>query len=89
MEVAVLHLDRLIALKNEAVAVREMRKHLAWYLKGLPGGARVKDVIMEETGRDRMVAILESYVKSLEEDTEFQSGSAASGGESAAEEVAY
>lgn len=66
MEVAILHLDRLIALKNEAVAVREMRKHLAWYLKGLPGGARVKDVIMEETGRDRMVAILETYIASLE-----------------------
>lgn len=66
MEVAILHLDRLIALKNEAVAVREMRKHLAWYLKGLPGGARVKDIIMEETGRDRMVSILETYIASLE-----------------------
>ncbi|MEV5030773.1 tRNA dihydrouridine synthase DusB [Paenibacillus sp. LPE1-1-1.1] len=73
LEVAILHLDRLVALKNEAVAVREMRKHLAWYLKGLPGGARVKDVIMEETGRDPMVAILENYVRSLEEDAEFQS----------------
>ncbi len=71
LEVAVLHLDRLIALRNEAVAVREMRKHLAWYLKGLPDGARVKDAIMEETGRDRLVAILESYVKSLEEDGEY------------------
>ncbi|WP_051250569.1 tRNA dihydrouridine synthase DusB [Paenibacillus harenae] len=91
IEVAILHLNRLIALKNEAVAVREMRKHLAWYLKGLPGGARVKDVIMEETGRDRMVAILENYVRSLEEDTEFQPGSAASSGgkSSAAEEIAY
>ncbi|MFD0591145.1 tRNA dihydrouridine synthase DusB [Paenibacillus sp. GCM10027627] len=68
MDVAILHLDRLIALKNEAVAVREMRKHLAWYLKGLPGGARVKDVIMEETDRDRMVAILEKYILSLEEE---------------------
>jgi len=67
MEVAILHLDRLIALRNEHVAVREMRKHLAWYLKGLPGGARVKDVIMEETGRDRLVAIVEDYIRSLEE----------------------
>ncbi|MEK3885256.1 tRNA dihydrouridine synthase DusB [Paenibacillus sp. PL2-23] len=70
MEVAILHLDRLIALKNEAVAVREMRKHLAWYLKGLPGGARVKDVIMEETGRDRMVAILENYINTLEQEAD-------------------
>jgi nifR3 family TIM-barrel protein len=68
MKVAILHLDRLIAIRNEAVAVREMRKHLAWYLKGLPGGARVKDVIMEETGRDRLVAILDQYISSLEEE---------------------
>lgn len=78
MEVAILHLDRLIALKNEAVAVREMRKHLAWYLKGLPGGARVKDVIMEETGRDRMVSILETYINSLEQEDDTQQASASS-----------
>ncbi len=34
MDVCVLHMDRLIALKNENVAVREMRKHASWYLKG-------------------------------------------------------
>ena len=90
MEVAILHLDRLVALKNEAVAVREMRKHLAWYLKGLPGGARVKDIIMEETGRDPMVAILENYVRSLEEDTEFQPARTTQGGdEGSAEEVVH
>jgi len=67
VEIAVLHMDRLIALKGEAQAVREMRKHLAWYLKGLPRAARVKDQIMEETSRDRMVSILNDYVDSLEE----------------------
>lgn len=88
LEVAILHLDRLIALKNEAVAVREMRKHLAWYLKGLPGGARVKDVIMEETGRDRMVAILENYIRSLEEDAE-QEQNGASSAPTGAEEIIH
>jgi len=68
MKVAILHMDRLASLKGESVAVREMRKHLAWYLKGLPGAARVKDTIMEETGRDNMVQILEQYILSLGED---------------------
>lgn len=66
IRVAILHMDRLVALKGEAVAVREMRKHMAWYLKGLKGAARVKDVIMEETKRDEMVQILEQYVAGLE-----------------------
>ncbi|MMZ60001.1 tRNA-dihydrouridine synthase C [compost metagenome] len=65
IRIAILHMDRLAALKGEAVAVREMRKHLAWYLKGLKGAARIKDVIMEETKRDEMVRILENFVAEL------------------------
>ncbi|WP_223070497.1 tRNA dihydrouridine synthase DusB [Paenibacillus caui] len=65
IRIAILHMDRLVALRGEQVAVKEMRKHIAWYLKGLKGGARVKDVIMEETKREEMVRILEDFVASL------------------------
>ncbi|MDY7993687.1 tRNA dihydrouridine synthase DusB [Paenibacillus polymyxa] len=65
IRIAILHMDRLVALKGEAVAVREMRKHLAWYLKGFKGSARIKDVIMEETKRDDMVRILDQFVSQL------------------------
>ncbi|ASA25063.1 tRNA dihydrouridine synthase DusB [Paenibacillus donghaensis] len=65
LDVAILHMDRLIALKGEHVAVREMRKHLAWYLKGLKAAARVKDQIMEETKRDEMVKILNDFVEQM------------------------
>ncbi|GIO39760.1 putative tRNA-dihydrouridine synthase 1 [Paenibacillus antibioticophila] len=64
IRIAILHMDRLAALKGEHVAVKEMRKHLAWYLKGLKGAARIKDAIMEETRRDEMVRILEEFVAS-------------------------
>lgn len=70
IKVAILHMDRLVALKGEAVAVREMRKHLAWYLKGLKAAARVKDVIMEETKRDEMVRILNDFVAQLKDEEE-------------------
>lgn len=65
IRIAILHMDRLAALKGESVAVREMRKHMAWYMKGLNGAARIKDVIMEETKRDEMVRILEDFVGEL------------------------
>jgi nifR3 family TIM-barrel protein len=65
IRIAILHMDRLVSLKGEQVAVKEMRKHLAWYLKGLPGAARVKDTIMERTKRDEMVAILNDFVEHL------------------------
>lgn len=78
IEIAILHMDRLCALRGEAIAVREMRKHLAWYLKGLKGSARVKDMIMEETSRDTLVDILQQYVASLrEEEAQSRSDAAA------------
>jgi nifR3 family TIM-barrel protein len=67
VEVALDHLDRLIALKGEKIAVKEMRKHLAWYLKGLRGSARIKDQIMEETTRAHVVQILQDYLLTLQE----------------------
>ena len=33
------HFEDTAALKGEYVAVREMRKHVGWYLKGVPGAA--------------------------------------------------
>jgi nifR3 family TIM-barrel protein len=67
IDIAILHMDRLIALKGESVAVKEMRKHMAWYLKGLPGAARVKDVIMELTEREALVRVLRDYIDGLAE----------------------
>jgi nifR3 family TIM-barrel protein len=40
--VALRHLELFIGLAGERVALREMRKHLAWYAKGLPGAARFR-----------------------------------------------
>lgn len=85
MEIAILHMDRLISLKGESTAVREMRKHMAWYMKGLPGSARIKDNIMEETGRDNMVAILNQYIDALPEDAHKPISASWSDGEAAAQ----
>ncbi|MFK7696897.1 tRNA dihydrouridine synthase DusB [Paenibacillus sp. HJGM_3] len=73
MKIAILHLDRLVELKGEHVAVKEMRKHMAWYLKGLRDSARVKDVIMEHTRRDQMVYTLQEFVEQGESDSETDS----------------
>jgi tRNA-dihydrouridine synthase len=54
-----------------------MRKHMAWYLKGLKGAARVKDVIMEMTERDAMVRVLTEFVERMEEAEDSVDGSEA------------
>jgi len=67
MEIAILHMDRLIALRGEEVAVKEMRKHAAWYLKGLHGGAKLKDIINKATTRDEMAGYLLTFAQEVEE----------------------
>jgi nifR3 family TIM-barrel protein len=44
-ETAVRHYKLLVETKGEDVANREMRKHLAWYTKGLRGAARLRERI--------------------------------------------
>ena len=78
VKVAILHMERLIKIKGEVIAVREMRKHLSWYLKGMKSAARVKDVIMAGTKRDEMVKILEDFVVTLKQDEEIEGSEAAS-----------
>ncbi|MFA9559815.1 tRNA dihydrouridine synthase DusB [Evansella sp. AB-rgal1] len=66
MDVCVLHMDRLVDLKGEVVAVREMRKHAAWYIKGLKGAAKYRDAINSVTKRDDMAKVLYELVDQQE-----------------------
>ena len=42
IQTALDHLELAIQIKGEWVAVREMRKQLAWYIKGRPGAAQIR-----------------------------------------------
>ncbi len=39
------HLYDVLQRRGEARGIREMRKHLAWYFKGMPGAARLREKI--------------------------------------------
>jgi nifR3 family TIM-barrel protein len=67
IDVCLLHLDRLIRLKSEHIAVREMRKHAAWYLKGVSGNAKVRNAINDCNTREELVMLLNGLVEEIEE----------------------
>ncbi|KUP04197.1 tRNA-dihydrouridine synthase [Bacillus coahuilensis m2-6] len=67
IDVCKLHLDRLINLKGEHVAVREMRKHAAWYLKGIRGNGKFRNAVNESNTRHDLVAVLDGLVEQAEE----------------------
>jgi nifR3 family TIM-barrel protein len=56
---AVRHLQMLVAMKGEKAAVKEMRKHLVYYLRGLPGAARLRQHLYTLDNAAAVVAALE------------------------------
>jgi tRNA-dihydrouridine synthase B len=62
---AVAHLKRTVAEKGEFIGVKEMRKHLAWYLKGMPGSNVVKTEIFKRNSVAEVEEILWDYLNSL------------------------
>ena len=62
IHMALEHCRRLITLKGESKAMPEMRKHLAWYLKGLPGTAALKDKLFHCARYAEAEALLLSYL---------------------------
>lgn len=59
------HLDLAVAREREDVAIPKMRKHIAWYLKGLKHSSIAKDMINKETTYNGVISILNEYFESL------------------------
>ena len=57
------HLDYLMEIHPEEVAVKEMRMHVSYYLKGMPNGKEVKDKIFKVCKKDDFNKILDNYLK--------------------------
>jgi nifR3 family TIM-barrel protein len=64
IDVALRHLELAIEFKGEWVAVREMRKQLAWYVKGRPGAAQIRANLNLATSKEEIQAILRSAAQS-------------------------
>lgn len=62
------HLDRVVVLKGEICAVQQMRKHVAWYIKGLRDAARIRTAVNHLSGRAEVLALLEDYFAKLAEE---------------------
>lgn len=67
LHVALDHLERSIAFKGESVACKEMRKHLAWYIKGLRGAARIREAINNTPDCDGLRDVIRAYLGTYSE----------------------
>ena len=60
---AIRHMNLAVAEHGDYVAVREMRKHIGWYLKGLKNSAKYRDQINKITDYKEVITMLEEYMQ--------------------------
>ena len=56
------HMKMLIELKGEHIGMCEMRKHIAWYIKGMRNATYVKEKVFRLTDKDEILALLQEYM---------------------------
>ena len=75
------HLEMMVESVGPDAAAREMRKHVAWYVKGLPNSARVREQVNHTCSVAEMAELLRGYIGELG-----APGGAGSGGPMAGED---
>lgn len=65
IDVMLEHYELSIKYKGEDKTVREMRKHIGWYLKGMYGSAKMRDDINHIVDADEVRQMLRDYQLSL------------------------
>ena len=60
---ALKHMELVVHNKGERIGIKEMRKHIAWYLKGLKGTASLRNQINTIDNKKEMEDILIGYLK--------------------------
>ncbi|AEU41422.1 tRNA-dihydrouridine synthase B [Lactococcus cremoris subsp. cremoris UC509.9] len=65
MEIAKLHLARLVELKGDNLASREFRQHAAYYLKGASRAAKVKVAVNQAESQAEIITILDNFVSGI------------------------
>ena len=63
IDMCIKHLKLLSELKNEKIAVLEIRNHIAWYLKGVEGSNQLKNKVYQMTNLCDILHVLEEFIQ--------------------------
>ncbi|MCY6485725.1 tRNA dihydrouridine synthase DusB [Clostridium aestuarii] len=65
IEMCIRHFKLAVYYYGELKGVREMRKHIAWYIKGMPKCTEIKNYINTEKESENVINILNDYKSKL------------------------
>lgn len=73
IDMAVRHLKLAAGFKGDHRAVREMRKHITWYLKGLRDSAKTRECVNRAVNVEDLLSLLDNYLRFLVSKSEIRS----------------
>ena len=65
LEIMLKHIDLEVKEKGENVAIKEMRKHISYYIKNLPNATTIRNEVNKIEKQDELVACLTEYFNKL------------------------
>ena len=60
------HIELAVKEKGEDVAIKELRKHIAWYTKNLKNSSEFRNSINKVEKKEELISKLEEYFKTLD-----------------------
>ncbi len=64
------HYKMMMDSREKRIAVREMRKHIGWYLHGFRGAARVRDIINRSQEPEEVFSILNAFFDEIRDESQ-------------------
>ena len=65
LDIIIKHINYAVEEKGENVAVKEMRKHIAGYIKNMKDASKYRDIINKIDRKDELIACLTEYFKTI------------------------
>ncbi len=65
IDLCIRHYNLALEYHGEEKALREMRKHINWYIKGMENSINMKNIINQEKSPERVIEILSEYKETL------------------------
>ena len=65
LDIIIKHINYAVEEKGENVAIKEMRKHIAGYIKNMKDASKYRDIINKIDRKDELIACLTEYFKTI------------------------
>jgi nifR3 family TIM-barrel protein len=62
LEMIIRHLEMMVLYKGERTGIMQMRKHIAWYVKGIKNAAQIRQQVFNLQSKDEIVNAIKTYI---------------------------